>query len=67
MASGTVGTSVFFQIIFIQYVFSILIIVVTVKAFIYFHMVFVRKIDSRSAFTAVGLAILYIDAGVLGI
>jgi len=67
MAGRTAGISVLFQIIFIQDVFAILIIVVTFQAFICLHMVFVRKIDCRSAFTAVGRCILNIDFRVLGI
>lgn len=67
MAGGTAGTFILFQIIFIQDVFAILIIVVTVQAFICLHMVFVREIDCRSAFTAVGRWILNIDFVVLGI
>ena len=67
MALGTSGRSIFIEIIFGQDVFATQIIVVTIQAFIGFHMGFVREIDGRPAFTRVGLCILNIDFGILGI
>ena len=67
MTGGTSGSSIFLQLIFIQDVFPILVIVMTVKAFVSLHVVFVGKMDCRPGFTAVDGSILNIDFSLLGI
>ena len=67
VALGASQRSAFIEIILAQDVFAILVIVVTIQAFVYPHMVFMGEIDARPALTAVGSGILNIDLGILGI